>query len=442
MSWRSLIAGVFASLFCCFTDHQIIYPIAAEIAADLNFPKSDCGVLASSYSLFTGLSAFFLAPFTDTLGRVWFIRWAGLTFFFSLLLCGMAPNYDVLLISRCLNGVAAGPLISCLFALPGDEVPVEHLDKAYGVAGSTFGAATVIGISVSTWATATMGWRSAFFILVAIYFPAWLFLATRSYKVWEPQKIVIREQVSSITTLFKRRDLVPLILAPFMGNWAVYSSQAYFGVFFQVNMGVSINILIVIMFFAGIATIAGSLMMPYLTLVAKRVSIVSFGFLGGCLMYPFYYTLGSVSSLKWFTIIFFIAIWWVLGVGYAAITAHISIESSEDERGRMLSFQSVFTSLGISLGAFWPSFFIEEDAYGKLQHLDLISGAAIIPALGMWYLLWLAEDMKLRIKEEADRKIAEEKERHRLEEEAERQRIIMEKRRKIEEEERRGYRRL
>src|SRR5581483_6335227 len=86
----------------------------------------------------------------------------------ATLVCGFAPNFEVLTIGRVIAGLAAGGVVPIAFALVGDNIPFAERQVAMGrllfaiMTGNLLGA-TCAGI-VGDW----LGWRGVFFVVGGI----------------------------------------------------------------------------------------------------------------------------------------------------------------------------------------------------------------------------------------------------------------------------------
>lgn len=90
-------------------------------------------------------------------------------FGFSSLLCGLAPNIEILIASRILQGASGGAMLTCQFAILSDAFrnPGERA-KAFGwwgiITGIGLGFGPIIGGAIA----ATLGWKWVFLIHVVI----------------------------------------------------------------------------------------------------------------------------------------------------------------------------------------------------------------------------------------------------------------------------------
>ena len=89
-------------------------------------------------------------------------------FTFGSLLCGLAPNIIVLIISRVVQGLGAGMLMSMGPAIVTDFAPVQSRGKALGVTAISVAVASTTGPVVGGFLTSHFGWQSIFYINIPI----------------------------------------------------------------------------------------------------------------------------------------------------------------------------------------------------------------------------------------------------------------------------------
>jgi DHA2 family multidrug resistance protein len=107
----------------------------------------------------------------------WLVGWLGRKRFFlicivfftvSSLLCGIAPNLGLLLLSRVLQGAFGGGLQPMAQAILGDTFPPEKRGLAFALYGVTAICAPAIGPTLGGWITDNYSWRWVFYINVPV----------------------------------------------------------------------------------------------------------------------------------------------------------------------------------------------------------------------------------------------------------------------------------
>lgn len=135
--------------------------------------------------------AIFLIPFgrlADIYGRKRIFLSGIILFSFASLLCGLAPNIDLLIFFRVLQAIGSGMIFSTSVAIITSVFPPKERGRAMGIAvGSVY-----LGLSLGPFAggllTQHFGWRSIFFFVVVLGLIAIFFVITKLKNEWADAK--------------------------------------------------------------------------------------------------------------------------------------------------------------------------------------------------------------------------------------------------------------
>ena len=156
------IAVLFGVLFLASVDNQLLIPLIPRLGAEFGQPVAALGRLFSVYALTAAVCSLIAGPLSDRFGRVVFLR-AGLACF--LLVAAAATQVDgylELLWVRAGTGAVAGTLSLCTAGYVGDSFSYERRGKVMGIVLSSYFAALILGIPLSSWIAETWGWRAVF----------------------------------------------------------------------------------------------------------------------------------------------------------------------------------------------------------------------------------------------------------------------------------------
>jgi len=90
-------------------------------------------------------------------------------------LCGLAPNLDLLIAARALQGLGAAVMMALTLAFVGDTVAKDKSGGAMGLLGSMSAMGTATGPALGGVLIGGFGWRWIFFISVPLGVLTWLF---------------------------------------------------------------------------------------------------------------------------------------------------------------------------------------------------------------------------------------------------------------------------
>src|SRR5690349_21217500 len=128
----ALIVVLMAIHFTHMVDFVILMPLGNRLMNELDISPVKFGWLVSAYSLSAGLASLIATFVMDRFDRKAMLLKMYGGFAFSTLLCGLAPNYGLMLLSRVSAGVFGGLAAVTIMAVIGDLFPAEKRGRAAG----------------------------------------------------------------------------------------------------------------------------------------------------------------------------------------------------------------------------------------------------------------------------------------------------------------------
>ncbi|WHY88525.1 MDR family MFS transporter [Neobacillus novalis] len=166
---QSMIVGLLlAGTFIAILNQTLMITAIPPIMDEMNITANSAQWLTTVFMLVNGImipiSAFLLERFTT---RQLFIS-AMSIFVVGTVVCGIAPNFAILLLGRVIQSIGAGvmlPLMTTVFLL---IFPINKRGAAMGLVGLVISFAPAIGPALSGWVTSHFSWRVLFFIILPI----------------------------------------------------------------------------------------------------------------------------------------------------------------------------------------------------------------------------------------------------------------------------------
>ncbi|SFK08369.1 drug resistance transporter, EmrB/QacA subfamily [Halobacillus dabanensis] len=159
-----LISGAFVAIL----NQTLLATALPHIMADLNLDANTAQWLQSIFMLVNGImipiTAFLIERFTT---RGLFMTAVGL-FAAGTLVCGLAPNFTILLSGRILQASGAGIILPLMQTILFLVFPIEKRGSAMGMFGLVIAFAPAIGPTLSGWLVEQFPWRSLFFVILPI----------------------------------------------------------------------------------------------------------------------------------------------------------------------------------------------------------------------------------------------------------------------------------
>jgi EmrB/QacA subfamily drug resistance transporter len=159
--WIAILAS-----FVSFLDSSVINVALPQIAKDLGGGLTTQQWVVDAYLITLGSLILLAGSLSDVLGRIVILRIGIIGFGVASLLCAVAPNPDILILARALQGIAGALLVPSSLALITSNFRGAAQAKAIGqwTAGTT--VAFLTGPTLGGVIVDTIGWRWVFVINV------------------------------------------------------------------------------------------------------------------------------------------------------------------------------------------------------------------------------------------------------------------------------------
>ena len=145
-------------------DSSIVNVSLPKIAGDLSVSPYEAFWAIASYLIATAA----ILPITGWLatyfGRKNYYMFCAFMFTVSSVMCGLAADFNQLIIFRILQGVCGAGLAPSEQAIIADITPPERLGRAFSIYGTAIAIGPVLGPTIGGFITDNFGWRWIFFI--------------------------------------------------------------------------------------------------------------------------------------------------------------------------------------------------------------------------------------------------------------------------------------
>jgi EmrB/QacA subfamily drug resistance transporter len=165
---RRLVQVLFVGVFMAALDSAIVGPVLPALRAAFGIDNRTAGLLSTVFSLSSLCSTALMAYFSDRHGRRPVYLASVALFAIGSLCIALAPSFDLLLVSRAIQGIGAGGIAPVASAVIGDVFTAERRGRILGLIGATHGMAFVLGPPLATLLTSTLGWRWLFLVNIPV----------------------------------------------------------------------------------------------------------------------------------------------------------------------------------------------------------------------------------------------------------------------------------
>ena len=154
--------------FTHIVDFMIMMPLGPQFMRLFAIDPQQFGFLVSTYTFAAAISGFVAAFWVDRFDRKRVLLGLYAGFIVATALCGMAPDYPLLIAARIVAGVFGGVLGGLVFAIVADLVPYARRATATALVAAAFSLAAVAGVPLSLWIAVHFSWRTPFLALAAL----------------------------------------------------------------------------------------------------------------------------------------------------------------------------------------------------------------------------------------------------------------------------------
>ena len=154
------LAAFFSAISLRITD-ALLPSFSQQFGITLAHAASVITVFSVAY----GLSQLLFGPLGDRFGKYYVVAWACVACAGTAALCGLAPDFPLLIVARLLAGATAAAVIPLSMAFIGDVVPYEQRQPIL----ARFLIGQILGLSAGVWlggfAADHLNWRIPFLVI-------------------------------------------------------------------------------------------------------------------------------------------------------------------------------------------------------------------------------------------------------------------------------------
>jgi predicted MFS family arabinose efflux permease len=387
----ALLLTLAAVQFTHIVDFMIMMPLGPQFMRLFGIGPQQFGALVSAYTFAAAASGFIAAFWIDRFDhkRALLALYAG--FIVATALCGVAPNYALLIAARAVAGVFGGVIGGLVFAIVADAVPYERRARATAVVAASFSLAAVAGVPLALWLAVHFSWRAPFLVLAA----ASVGVGAAAMRILPPLRAHLahhqtRHPVLRLRLIFGVPNHLRAFAFMITLMFAGFSVIPFIAPYTVANVGISEADLAVVYFAGGLATlftaqIFGRLADRY---GKKRMfTIVALLSIAPILITTHLPRLPLAVVLP-FSTLFFILVTGRFGPAMALVSGSVEPRL----RGSFMSFNASIQQLGSGGAAMAAGLIIGRAPDGSLTHYGVVGWLAAGCTLSC---IWLAHRIRV-----------------------------------------------
>ena len=159
--------------FTGVVDFLIIMPLGPQYMRVFNIASAQFGLMISAYAITAGLAGILAGIYLDRMDRKKALLGIYAGFTLATLLCGLDPNYPLLLVGRAVTGGFGGVLGALILAIVADAIPERRRGSAMGLVMSSVAMGFVFGMPIGVFLAAHLSWHLPFLALAGLSSLIW-----------------------------------------------------------------------------------------------------------------------------------------------------------------------------------------------------------------------------------------------------------------------------
>jgi predicted MFS family arabinose efflux permease len=383
----ALLLTLAAMQFTHVLDFIIMMPLGPQFMRIFAIDPQHFAALVSAYTFAAAASGFISAFWIDRFGRKRALLAVYSGFVVATALCGLAPTYPLLLLSRIVAGMFGGVIGALIMTIIADVLPYSRRARGTALVSSAFSLAAVLGVPLGLWFAAQYSWRMPFLALaalsVAVGALAWRVLPQLDANVRAAPRHNPAAQLRAIFGVPNHLTAFALIVALMLSVFTVVPFVAPYNV---ANVGISEADLPYIYFAGGLTTLFTAQVIGHLA--DKHGKKRVFSIVALLSIVPIFITTHLPRvPLAWVivsTVVSFVFVPGRIGPAMALVTGSVSPRL----RGSFMSFNASIQQLSSGVATSIAGLIIGRAADGTLTHYDWVGWLSIgFTLLAIW-LAW------------------------------------------------------
>ncbi len=376
-----------AMQFTHIIDFMIMMPLGPQFMRIMALDPQHFAFLVSAYTFAAAASGFVSAFWIDRFGRKRALLTVYGGFIVATALCGLAPNYALLLLARIVAGLFGGVIGALVYTIVADVVPFVRRARGTALVAAGWSLAAVMGVPLGLWIAAMFSWRAPFLVLaafsVAIGLLTWRILPALDANLGDAPR---RNPVAQLRAIFGVRNHLTAFAFTVVLMLSVFTVVPFIAPYNVANVGLTEAQLPLMYFAGGLTTLFTAQIIGYLAdkYGKKRV----FTIIAILSLAPLIVTthLGRVP-LAWVlatTVLFFVMVPGRFGPAMALVTGSVSPRL----RGSFMSFNACVQQLGSGVASLTAGLIIGRAADGSLTNYDWVGWLSAGFTLVAVWLAW------------------------------------------------------
>ena len=371
------IIALLATLqFTVVLDFMVLSPLGAILLKELSITTVQFGLVVSAYAFSAGAAGLLAAGFADKFDRKKLLLFFYTGFVFGTFLCGIAPDYNFLLMARIVTGIFGGVIGSISFAIITDIFPLEFRGRVMGFVQLAFGLSQVIGIPLGLYLANLYNWHAPFLLIVGVSIIVGIVILFYLKPINEHLKIQTkRNAFSHLSSIFSKPEYLRGFAATTLlatGGFMLMPFGSAYGVH---NLGISLTQLPFLYMVTGVCMLIFSPMIGYISDKIGKYKMFIIGSVIASIMTLIYCNMG-VTPL-WIILILNVFLFVGITARMISASALMTAVPEPQDRGAFMGVNSSVQQIAGGIASLIAGMIVKETSTGYLENYPLLGNVVV-----------------------------------------------------------------
>ncbi len=365
--------------FTIVLDFMVLSPLGAQLLVELNITTVQFGWVVSAYAFSAGASGLLAAGFADKFDRKKLLLFFYVGFVVGTFLCGIAPDYNFLLMARIVTGIFGGVIGSVSFAIITDLFKMEVRGRVMGFVQMAFAASQVMGLPVGLYFANKWGWHSPFIMIVGISIIIGIAIIVYMKPINEHLKIKFdRNALQHLGKTISNTTYLKAFAATILLATGGFMLMPFGSAFSINNLGITMEQLPLLYMITGIFSIGIGPLAGKLSDKIGKYKMFVVGSVISIVMVVIYCNL-SITPL-WIVILINVVLFGGIMARIIPSTALLTAIPDPQDRGAFMGINSSIQQISGGVAAAAAGLIVVQTESGRLERYDIL-GYVVVGAM-------------------------------------------------------------
>ena len=364
--------------FTHILDFMIMMPLGNFLMPYFHINPRQFSIIVSSYSFAAFTTGIVAAFFVDRFDRKKVLLFGYSGFIVGTILCGLAPNYILLIGARVMAGLFGGLIGAQVLSIVADSFPYEKRGRAMGFLMAAFSVASVVGVPFSLYLAKIISWHAPFIFvglmgLVIVPLVMRFLPEMKSHMLHKDDQPAIKEVLSRLVNDPQQLRALSFSALMIMGHFLIIP---FVNPYMEFNVGFTKDQTPMIYMVGGAATLVSS---PLFGKMADKYGKLKvFGFCTAISL-VFIFMITNMPVINFYVVLTVMGLWFVVANGRTvAAQALISNVVGAGSRGSFMSFNSSIQQAAIGIASVIAGYMVQQDAGNKILHYNRVGYLSLL----------------------------------------------------------------